>query len=77
MWHPNSPVVDDQACLARDGYAPSSAVRYIRAAAHLGCFVQRRGRALADIEYPCSRFAVHLTIHNAKLGAERIASPSS
>ena len=29
--------------LNRDGYAPASAVRYIRAAAHLGCFVQRRG----------------------------------
>jgi hypothetical protein len=29
--------------LERDGYAPSSAVRYIRAAAHLGYFVQRRG----------------------------------
>src|SRR5271165_4565141 len=28
--------------LERDGYAPASAVRYIRAAAHLGCFVQRR-----------------------------------
>ena len=25
--------------LERDGYAPASAVRYIRAAAHLGCFV--------------------------------------
>ena len=28
--------------LERDGYAPASAVRYIRAAAHLGCFVQRK-----------------------------------
>jgi hypothetical protein len=28
--------------LERDAYAPSSAVRYIRAAAHLGYFVQRR-----------------------------------
>ena len=37
--------------LERDGYAPSSAVRYIRAAAHLGCFVQRRGRVLADIDF--------------------------
>jgi site-specific recombinase XerD len=36
--------------LERDGYAPSSAVRYLRAAAHLGCFVQRRGRVLADID---------------------------
>ena len=36
--------------LNRDGYAPSSAVRYIRAAAHLGCFVQRRGGALTDVD---------------------------
>ena len=37
--------------LERNGYAPSSAVRYIRAAAHLGCFVQRRVRVLADIDF--------------------------
>jgi len=36
--------------LERDGYAPSSAVRYIRAAAHLGCFIQREGSVLADID---------------------------
>jgi site-specific recombinase XerD len=36
--------------LEREGYAPSSAVRYIRAASHLGCFVQRRGRVLKDID---------------------------
>jgi len=36
--------------LNRDGYAPTSAVRYIRAAAHLGCFVQRRGGALTNID---------------------------
>ena len=36
--------------LIRDGYASSSAVRYIRAAAHLGCFVQRRGGVLKDID---------------------------
>ena len=29
--------------LERKGYAPSSSVRYIRAASHLGCFVQRKG----------------------------------
>lgn len=28
--------------LELDRYAPASAVRYIRAAAHLGCFVQRK-----------------------------------
>src|SRR5260370_2672671 len=36
--------------LERDGYAPASAVRYIRAAAHLGCFVQRKGDVLSDID---------------------------
>jgi len=36
--------------LERDGYAPASAVRYIRAAAHLGCFVQRKGNVLSDID---------------------------
>ena len=47
--------------LERDGYAPSSAVRYIRAAAHLGCFVQRRGRVLADIDlHTLHAFAGHL-----------------
>ena len=36
--------------LDRDGYAWASAVRYIRAAAHLGCFVQRRGGVLEDVD---------------------------
>ena len=36
--------------LERHGYARASAVRYLRAAAHLGCFVQRRGGVLADID---------------------------
>jgi site-specific recombinase XerD len=34
----------------RDGYAPASALRYIRAAAHLGCFVQRKGGVLSDVD---------------------------
>ena len=36
--------------LNRDGYAPASAVRYIRSAAHLGCFVQRRGGVLKEVD---------------------------
>ena len=36
--------------LERDRYAPASAVRYIRAAVHLGCFVQRKGNVLSDID---------------------------
>lgn len=35
--------------LEQDGYSPSSAVRYIRAAAHLGCFVQKNGGIFAAI----------------------------
>lgn len=35
--------------LERNGYAKASAVRYLRAAAHLGCFVQREGGGL-DID---------------------------
>ena len=35
--------------LERAGYAPTSAVRYIRAAAHIGCFVERKGGGLANI----------------------------
>lgn len=38
---------DDLEC---KGYAPVSAVRYIRAASHLGCFVQRKGGVLKDID---------------------------
>ena len=36
--------------LERDGYATASAVRYIRGAAYLGCFVQRNGGVLKDID---------------------------
>lgn len=36
--------------LNRDGYAAASAVRYIRGAAHLGCFIQRRGGVLTDVD---------------------------
>lgn len=38
------------ATLEQQGYAHASAIRYLRAAAHLGCFVQRRGGVLADID---------------------------
>lgn len=35
--------------LEHQGYSHATAIRYLRAAAHLGCFVQRKGAALADI----------------------------
>ncbi len=38
------------AALEQQGYAAASAVRYLRAAAHLGRFVQRRGVTLAAID---------------------------
>ena len=47
--------------LERAGYAPASAVRYIRAASHLGCFVQRRGGVLKDIDFNMlDSFSCHL-----------------
>jgi len=47
--------------LEREGYAPASAVRYIRAAAHLGCFVQRKYGVLADIDLnTLASFSQHL-----------------
>lgn len=47
--------------LERDAYAPASAVRYIRAAAHLGCFVKRRGGVLKDIDlHMLDSFSRHL-----------------
>ena len=43
--------IDDFACaLEKQGYAHSTAIRYLRAAAHLGCFVQRKGCTLADVD---------------------------
>jgi site-specific recombinase XerD len=36
--------------LQSDGYTWASAVRYIRAAAHLGCFLQRKRGLLADLD---------------------------
>lgn len=36
--------------LEQQGYAPASTVRYLRAAAHLGCFVQRQGHVLSHID---------------------------
>ena len=39
--------------LERDGYSAASAVRYLRSASHLGCFIQRKGGALKDIDPSC------------------------
>jgi site-specific recombinase XerD len=37
--------------LERSGYAWASAVRYIRGASHLGCFLQPKGKALEDMDF--------------------------
>jgi len=48
---PSGPHIDGFSdALDRDGYARASAVRYLRAAAHLGCFVHRKGGVLADVD---------------------------
>jgi site-specific recombinase XerD len=46
------------ALLEQDGYSSGAAVRYLRAAAHLGHFVREQSGTLADIDL--SAFAVHL-----------------
>src|SRR6516225_4321824 len=38
------------ASLRADGYGAASAVRYLRAAAHLGHFLERQGRTLGDTD---------------------------
>jgi len=48
---PSGPHIDGFAdALEQDGYSPASAVRYLRAAAHLGHFLHRRRRTLADVD---------------------------
>ncbi len=47
----SGPHIDDFAgALEKQGYAHSTVIRYLRAAAHLGWFVQRKGCALADVD---------------------------
>lgn len=48
---PSGPHIDGFAdALERDGYAYASAIRYLRAAAHLGHFIALKGGALADVD---------------------------
>jgi integrase len=56
---PSGPYMDGfAALLERDGYRAATAVRYLRAAAHLGHFLQGRGGTLANIDL--STFFRHL-----------------
>jgi integrase len=56
---PSGPYMDGfAASLERDGYRDATAVRYLRAAAHLGHFQQEQGGVLADVDL--SAFFRHL-----------------
>jgi len=56
---PSGPYMDGYAAsLKRDGYRAATAVRYLRAPAHLGHFLQGRGGTLANIDL--SAFFQHL-----------------
>lgn len=59
---PSGPYIDGFSdALERDQYARASAVRYLRAAAHLGCFVHRKGYVFGNIDEPMlEAFARHL-----------------
>ena len=47
----SGPYIDGfAASLQADGYGAASAVRYLRAAAHLGHFLERQGRTLGDAD---------------------------
>jgi site-specific recombinase XerD len=56
---PSGPYIDAfAALLRRGGYSSDTAVRYLRAAAHLGHFVYERGGTFVDIDLPA--FGQHL-----------------
>ena len=56
---PSGPSLDGfAAILKREGYSPATAVRYLRAAAHLGHFMCQQSRTLADVDLPA--FSEHL-----------------
>ena len=58
---PSGPYIDGFAdALVCAGYSGATALRYLRAAAHLGCFVQRVGTALEAVDTPTlEAFARH------------------
>jgi site-specific recombinase XerD len=82
---PSGPYIDRfAAVLERDGYAKAIAKRYLRAAVHLGYFLQQQGKALTDIDSTTPEmFSRHLATcccplssgeghnHHAYFGAKR------
>jgi site-specific recombinase XerD len=66
---PSGPYIDGFADeLARSGYSGATAVRYLRAAAHLGCFVHR---ARADLEAVDARMLEAFARHFARCRCPR------
>jgi site-specific recombinase XerD len=70
--------------LEKQGYAHATAIRYLRAAAHLGSFLRRKGRTLEDVDgrlleafgrhfsrCRCSRFNGRKTGYHARFGVKR------
>jgi hypothetical protein len=79
---PSGPYMDGfAASLKRDGYGAATAVRYLRAAAHLGHFLQSRGGTLAEIDLSaffrhlrtcrCPRWKGGRRNHHTSFGAKR------
>jgi site-specific recombinase XerD len=69
--------------LEKQGYAHATAIRYLRAAAHLGRFLQRKGRTLEDVDgrlleafgrhfsrCRCSRYNGRKTGYHARFGVK-------
>jgi site-specific recombinase XerD len=69
--------------LEKQGYAHATAIRYLRAAAHLGSFLQRKGRTLEDVDgglleafgrhfsrCRCSRYSGKKTGYHARFGVK-------
>src|SRR5271166_5697303 len=76
---PSGPYMDGfAASLKRDGYRAATAVRYLRAAAHLGHFLQSRGEAFDEdawIFFIDARGGLHKEIISERF--ERWAAPPS
>ena len=78
---PSAPYIDGFAAgLEETGYSPASAVRYLRAAAHLGHFLDTRGVTFAEIEPGYQRSFIGIYQAAAapyRTGARSITTPSS
>src|SRR5260221_2767657 len=87
---PSGPYIDGFASsLEQDGFSHACALRYLRAAAHLGHFLQQHGRTLTDIDSStAAAFFHHFAAcrcphsnggkrnHHTYFGAKRRAQPA-